>query len=90
VLGIEAAGIVRAIGPHVKNLHVGDRVMTLSGNNAASLVTDSEAYVVKIPNKLSLADAATMPFAYTTALYALLEVGGLVEGQVRYQSLLKT
>jgi len=64
--------------------------MTLSGNNAASLVTDSEAYVVKIPNKLSLADAATMPFAYTTALYALLEVGGLVEGQVRYQSLLKT
>ena len=81
-LGIEAAGIVRAVGPDVKNLQIGNRVMTLSGNNVASLVTDSESYVVKIPDKLSLADAATMPFAYTTALYALLQVGGLEEGQV--------
>ncbi|KAF2814498.1 polyketide synthase [Mytilinidion resinicola] len=80
-LGIEAAGVVRAVGPNVKKIHVGDRVMTLSGNNAASVTTDSESYVVKIPDKFSLDDAATMPFAYTTALYALLQVGGLEEGQ---------
>lgn len=81
-MGIEAAGIVRAVGADAKGLQVGDRVMTFSGNNAASVITDSASYVVKIPMKMSFSDAATLPFAYTTALYALFHVGNLEEDQV--------
>ncbi|KAF1843632.1 polyketide synthase [Cucurbitaria berberidis CBS 394.84] len=80
-LGIEAAGVVLAVGPNVKKIRVGDRVMAFCENNAASIITDSESYVAKVPDRLALADAATMPFAYIMALYALLHVGGLEEGQ---------
>jgi NADPH:quinone reductase-like Zn-dependent oxidoreductase len=66
----------------MKSLQVGARFMAFIGNNATSLITDSESYVAKIPYKLILADAVTMPFAYTTALYALLQIGGLEEGWV--------
>lgn len=84
-LGVEAAGIVRAVGPQVKNLQVGDRVMTLSGNNCSSIITDSESFCIRIPERLNLLEASTMPLAYTTALYALLQVGGLEEGQVSFE-----
>ncbi|KAL4993533.1 hypothetical protein BDV10DRAFT_199502 [Aspergillus recurvatus] len=81
-LGSECAGIVRRVGPGVKNLCVGDRVMVLSPNSgvfATEFVT-SERLCARMARDLSWTEAATMPFAFATALYALIDVARLKHG----------
>jgi NADPH:quinone reductase-like Zn-dependent oxidoreductase/acyl carrier protein len=81
-LGLEAAGVVRAIGPGVDDLQIGDRVMVMGG---ASLFT-THALVPsincwKFPESLSFQEAATMPCVFLTVIYGLLEVGQMRAGQ---------
>jgi NADPH:quinone reductase len=85
--GMDAAGLVEAVGPGVTRLRVGDEVMTAvaplrpeGGAQAAHIVAPA-ASVVPIPKGVSLAQAATLPMNGMTALYAL-ELTGLSEGQV--------
>lgn len=80
-LGAEAAGIVTKLGPDVKNLQVGDRVM-LVGQAFSTKANVSEKVCAKIPNNLSFDDAATMAVVYSTSIYSLFNVGGLKKGQV--------
>lgn len=80
-LGHEAAGIIRATGPDVKDIQVGDRVMLLGFGSFASHITTTERCCGRIPNNLSFDDAATMPTVYATAIYSLFDVGGLSKGQ---------
>ena len=82
VLGLEAAGVVREIGPGVKDLAIGDRVIVMGG---ASLFT-TKALVPsvncwKFPTSLSFQQAATMPCVFMTVIYGLLEVGQMHSGQ---------
>ncbi|KAF2756071.1 ketoacyl-synt-domain-containing protein [Pseudovirgaria hyperparasitica] len=80
--GSEAAGIVRGLGPSVKdNLKIGDRVMLTCSAAFASRIAISEQRCVKIPDELSFEDAATMPCVYMTAIYSLFDIGGLQGGQ---------
>ncbi len=79
--GLEASGLVRRVGPGVKDYCVGDRIMLLGTSSLATVVTVSESQCVKIPGSLSFDDAVTMPLAYSTAIYSLFNLGGLEKGQ---------
>ncbi|PGH10329.1 hypothetical protein GX51_00086 [Blastomyces parvus] len=83
-LGVEAAGIVTAVGPDVKDLRIGDRVMLLQNGSFRSHVVAPEKLCAKIPGSLIFEDAATMPAVFGTAVYSLLHLGGLQ----RHQSVL--
>ncbi|CAG8909895.1 unnamed protein product [Penicillium egyptiacum] len=80
-LGLEGSGIVLQVGPDVTDIMVGDRVVLMhSGVLASNVVVPQEA-CLKLPQGLSMADAATMLTAYVTVLYSLLEIGALRKGQ---------
>lgn len=85
--GMDAAGVVEAIGPDVMRLSVGDKVMAAvlpggpDGGAQASYVVVPEASVVTIPADTSITEAATLPMNGLTALCAL-DHAGLSAGQV--------
>jgi NADPH:quinone reductase-like Zn-dependent oxidoreductase len=81
-LGSEASGVVCRVGPQVKDLCVGDRVMLMSDGAFSTHVIASEYSCEKIPDSLTFEDAATMPAVFTTAVASLFNVGGLQKGQV--------
>lgn len=74
VLGMEAAGVVTAVGADVRGLDVGDRVvgfaLTGAGTYAHSTVLLGSA-TARTPDGLSDTWAATIPVAGTTALDVL-------------------
>jgi NADPH:quinone reductase-like Zn-dependent oxidoreductase len=80
--GGECSGIVRAVGPDVKNLTVGDRVVTLASWTFSTRVAASEKVCVKIPDDLSLENAATMASVYSTVIHGLIDLGQLHRGSV--------
>lgn len=80
-LGGSASGVVSAIGPDVKNLAVGDRVIGLGSGSFSSHMRASEALMVKVPDNCSFEEAATLPAAFGTALAALKNAGNLQSGQ---------
>ncbi|KAK1973664.1 KR domain-containing protein [Colletotrichum cereale] len=79
--GLEAAGVVSAVGPEVQGLNVGDRVFFLSRGSFSTSVIIPENLFQKIPPGLSLEDAATMPCVCATAMYALFHIGKLHRGK---------
>jgi NADPH2:quinone reductase len=86
VVGFDAAGRVAEIGEGVTGLAIGDRVVTASnqgkgerGSYAAFVASDRER-VVKLPDHVSLRDAAALPTAGITAWEAVFDVGGIVAG----------
>ncbi|KDN70595.1 hypothetical protein CSUB01_10619 [Colletotrichum sublineola] len=80
-LGVSASGRISAIGPDVKDFAVGDRVIGLGSGSFSSHLRTSEMLVEKIPDSISLEQAATLPAAFGTAFAALHNVGNLQTGQ---------
>jgi NADPH2:quinone reductase len=68
------AGIVGALGEGVRDLKVGDRVLTLAeqGGYAERIVVPSRD-CFKLPDSMSFVDAASMALVYDTAWFALRE-----------------
>jgi NADPH:quinone reductase-like Zn-dependent oxidoreductase len=83
--GFEAAGIVTAIGPEVKDIKVGQRVMLFNRGSLSASIMVSELLCEPIPDDLSFEDAVTMPCVCATAWHALFSIGRLSKGQVNYQ-----
>ncbi|KAM0255274.1 hypothetical protein ACHAQJ_005929 [Trichoderma viride] len=79
--GYEAAGIVRKIGPETTKFSVGDRVVLMGRNTFATTVTQSELLCEKIPDSVDFLDSAGSPLCFTTAIYGLIDIGRLDEGQ---------
>jgi len=78
VLGLDASGIVVAIGKSVTDLAVGDRVASATNlfhsgkpGSYAQYMVVNEQRAVKIPNTISLASASTLNTAAITAWQAL-------------------
>ena len=86
VPGMDAAGIVEAVGAGVERLAVGDEVMAAvmprrpEGGAQAALLVVPAASVVPIPAGATLQQAATLPMNGLTALLGL-ELLALTEGQ---------
>jgi NADPH:quinone reductase-like Zn-dependent oxidoreductase len=84
-MGSDFAGTVEAVGPQVADLLPGDAVvgtvpMKASGAFAPMLITTRDL-VVKKPDSLSFAEAASLPIAGVTAWLILVKYAGLVRGQ---------
>jgi synaptic vesicle membrane protein VAT-1 len=76
VPGFDVAGVVEKVGSAVSNLVVGDRVFGCSLFGAySSRVLVPEMHLRKIPDGLSMAQAASLPAVSLTALYALFLAG---------------
>ncbi len=80
-LGVDFAGVVRS-APEGSGLSEGDRVAAVLGNGGASDVVGMGAdSVFPLPDRLSFQQGAALPMNYLTAHFALVERGGLKEGE---------
>lgn len=81
-LGVEGSGIIRRVGGNVTSISPGDRVIAVNaGLLRTSIVTTPNKCWV-LPDSLSLEEAAAVPVVYATAMYSLMDLGGLRKGQV--------
>lgn len=84
-VGIEAAGIVDAVGPGVEGIHLGDRMCTLPyfyynrGASTESLVIDAR-YVTKAPANLTAAESSSVWMQFMTAYFPLAEIAKVGPG----------
>ncbi|KAH7116905.1 hypothetical protein B0J11DRAFT_592976 [Dendryphion nanum] len=81
-LGMECSGVVTSIGSKVSNVVIGDRVAAVAMNGSLSTVARAhDRFLFKLPNHMSFREAATIPVAYSTAYYGLVELASLSEGE---------
>jgi len=83
-LGFEGSGLVCEVGPGVKHLAVGDRVLYIGRSCLSSSLTMQAAMCIKFPDSMSFEVAAALPIVYATALMALVDKGNLQRGQVSH------
>ncbi|RAL08735.1 fatty acid synthase S-acetyltransferase [Aspergillus homomorphus CBS 101889] len=80
-LGFEANGVVRQVGPKVVGIQAGDRIGFTKTGVFATKVVVQQRYCVKIPDGLSLDEAAALLSVYATVFYCFLRLGTLHAGQ---------
>ncbi|WP_416071858.1 type I polyketide synthase, partial [Streptomyces sp. ID05-04B] len=80
-IGLEGAGVVTGVGAEVTVLAPGDRVMGMFAGAFGPVAVADARMVTRIPKGWSFAEAATVPIAYLTAYYALVDLGGLEPGE---------
>jgi acyl transferase domain-containing protein/acyl carrier protein len=80
-LGLECAGVVRAVGNEVTRLSPGDRVMSPGKGCLGSAVRVNASAVQKLPDGVSFVEGATVPTAFMTAHYALNHLGRMARGE---------
>lgn len=76
------AGVVRALGPDVTSLAVGDRVLAMaeSGGYAQLCPVDAKS-CYRLPDAMSFPEAAASSLVYDTSWFALRERARLAEGE---------
>ncbi|MCP2168528.1 polyketide synthase 12 [Goodfellowiella coeruleoviolacea] len=79
--GGEAAGVVLDVGPGVTGLAPGDRVMGAIAGSFGPIAVADHRMMTHIPAGLTFAEAATVPIAFLTAYYGLVDLAGLRAGQ---------
>ncbi|MFF5516449.1 SDR family NAD(P)-dependent oxidoreductase [Streptomyces coeruleorubidus] len=80
-LGTDGAGIVRAVGPRVRGFAVGDRVCGVVPAALASHGVTPDYGLIKIPDGMSYAEAATFPVAFLTVHHTLADQARLAAGE---------
>ncbi|QCX82548.1 Erythronolide synthase, modules 3 and 4 (plasmid) [Streptomyces sp. YIM 121038] len=80
-VGVEAAGIVMAVGSQVADFAPGDRVMGLVPGGFGPLAVTSHRMLTKMPGGWAFPRAASVPVAFLTAYYALVDLAGLMPGE---------
>jgi NADPH:quinone reductase-like Zn-dependent oxidoreductase len=87
LIGLEAAGVIEALGPNVSGFSVGDRVALVPAYNASQYGLYGEASLaparslVAIPDNVGFVEAAATWVAFGTAWSGLVAVGALAAGQ---------
>lgn len=79
--GVEASGVVTAVGKDVRNLEVGDRVAAITKSAFATVSRTKATFAFKLPSDMQFEEGATLPLAYSTAYYSLVELGRLNEDE---------
>src|SRR5690606_36052921 len=80
-LGMECAGTVLRVGPGVSGLAAGDGVIAFAPASFSTHVTVPARAVALAPAGLAPEAAATLPVAFLTASYALLELARIAPGE---------
>lgn len=82
LLGLEAAGIVAAVGPGVTTLKEGDAVCALlHGGGYASHVTAHADHCLPVPTGFSMVQAAALPETFFTVWHNVFQRGALKAGE---------
>ena len=80
-MGLEAAGVISAVGEKVSNLKVGDKVCALLGGGGyAEKVAVPSGMVLPIPEGLSMAESSAIPEVFATSYLNLCIEGGMKDG----------
>ena len=66
ILGYDFSGVVRAVGPNVKDFAPGDKVFGRTGSAYAQMVVADVIGVAKLPESLDLGEAAALPVITNT------------------------
>lgn len=81
IMGLEAAGVVEAVGPEVREFKAGDAVMCLlTGGGYAEFVVANSGCVMPIPSSMSFTHAAAIPEVFLTAWQCLTMHNGVQSG----------
>ncbi|MDD9943607.1 MAG: alpha/beta fold hydrolase, partial [Myxococcales bacterium] len=75
------AGVVTAVGQDVADLRVGQRVFGMATGALGNGAVAERQLVAPVPEGLSFEQAATLPIAFLTALYALEDLAKLKPGE---------
>jgi NADPH:quinone reductase-like Zn-dependent oxidoreductase len=81
IAGIDAAGVVEAVGSSVRDLRPGDEVYGLCPGAFAEYARGPASKLAPKPAGLSFEQAAAIPMAGSTALRAIRDVGAVRSGQ---------
>jgi NADPH:quinone reductase-like Zn-dependent oxidoreductase len=81
VLGIDAAGVVEAVGADVRGLRPGDEVLGFCHGSCAEYARTTPDLLVPKPADLTFEQAAAVPMAAVTALRGIRTVGRVRSGQ---------
>jgi len=80
ITGVDAAGIVEAIGKNVQHFSPGDEVFGTSNGALAEFACIPESKAAPKPGNLTFEQAAAVPIAALTALQALRDKGEITSG----------
>lgn len=81
VPGLDAAGVVAAVGEGVSRFAAGDRVFGIAEGSLAEYAVAREDKLVALPRGLAMEEAAVLGISGLTALDALTREAGLVAGE---------
>lgn len=82
IMGLEAAGVIEALGSGVEGWQVGDRVMTiLGGGGYAAFAKAPAGTLMAIPEGFSMTEAAAIPEVFLTAYLNIFREAGLQPGE---------
>lgn len=80
-IGMELSGHVAAVGSAVEDLSVGDPVMAMASAAFSTHAVVAREGVARLPDTVSPIAAATMPVAFLTAYYSMVELGRIRAGE---------
>lgn len=84
-IGYDAAGVIEATGPSVRDFKVGDEIFVrlpeISRGSWSEYVVCTDDVIALKPKSISLSDAACFPLATLTALQSLQKYRGSLEGK---------
>ncbi len=80
--GLEVAGEISAVGEGVSTWHVGDKVTALTaGGGYAEYALAHEGSCMRVPQGISMTEAACIPETFMTVWHNVFERGGLKAGE---------
>ncbi|KAF2279780.1 phenolpthiocerol synthesis polyketide synthase ppsA [Westerdykella ornata] len=79
----QCAGVVSRVGSEFprENIQVGDRVCCLAKNAFTTIIRSRDIIIHKIPSTMSFEEAASVPVAWCTAYYSLIQLAQLRQGE---------
>ncbi|NTJ06672.1 type I polyketide synthase [Rhizobium lusitanum] len=80
-IGMEFAGRILAVGDAIDDLQPGDKVMGIGPAAFSTHVHVRRDGVTRLPEKMETIAAATVPVAFLTAYYAMVELGRIQSGE---------
>lgn len=80
-IGMECAGYVQAVGADVNDVAVGDAVMAVAPAAFSTHVCVKRSGVAKLPAGIDPVAGATLPVAFLTAYYAIVELARIRPGE---------
>ncbi|WP_033334159.1 SDR family NAD(P)-dependent oxidoreductase, partial [Streptomyces novaecaesareae] len=81
VMGGEAAGVVLETGPEVTAFAPGDRVMGMVPGSFGPVAVVDQRLLVPLPAQWTFTEGASVPIAFLTAYYGLVDLAGLGAGE---------